>query len=249
MTRRARHQLRCQCCDLLFPAMNRNAKFCSNACRQYDFHQRRRLQPVIAQTELIDDNLPPAWRTAAPEPTPAAALAPFAYDGHQVRVITDAQGEPWFVAADVCRCLAIANSRDALTRLDDDEKGVGSTDTPGGTQSVTTVNEFGLYSLILGSRKPEARAFKRWVTHEVLPAIRKTGRYEAAPAPAAQPQQLPISEGVYVFASTRRRAAEIWWAAIHREVTGTLAARFNPTHRTDAGLPRNVAYTWQPSLL
>lgn len=86
-------------------------------------------------------------------------------------------GEPWFVAADVCRALEIANNRDALTRLEQDEKGVALTDTPGGTQEVTIVNEPGLYGLVLGSRKPEAKAFKRWVTHEVIPSIRKHGMY------------------------------------------------------------------------
>lgn len=89
---------------------------------------------------------------------------------------------PWFVAADVCAALTIGNSRDALDRLDADEKGVGSIDTLGGLQRLATVNESGLYSLILGSRKPEAKPFKRWVTSEVLPAIRKTGAYAAAPA-------------------------------------------------------------------
>lgn len=94
----------------------------------------------------------------------------------QVRAIMK-DGEPWFVAADVCRALEIANNRDALTRLEQDEKGVALTDTPGGTQEVTIVNEPGLYALVLGSRKPEAKAFKRWVTHEVIPSIRKTGAY------------------------------------------------------------------------
>lgn len=88
-------------------------------------------------------------------------------------------GEPWFVAADVCRALDIKNSRDAMTRLDEDEKGVVSTDTPGGEQEMNVVNEPGLYSLVLGSRKPEAKAFKRWITHEVIPSIRRNGGYIA----------------------------------------------------------------------
>lgn len=88
-------------------------------------------------------------------------------------------GEPWFVAADVCRALDIQNSRDAIARLDEDEKGVGSTDTLGGRQEMAIINEPGLYALVLGSRKPEAKAFKRWVTHEVIPSIRRTGGYIA----------------------------------------------------------------------
>lgn len=101
--------------------------------------------------------------------------------GFTVRAVLR-DGEPWFVAADVCAALTIGNSRDAVDRLDDDEKGVGSIDTLGGAQQVTIVNESGLYSLTLGSRKPEAKPFKKWVTSEVLPAIRKTGGYQQ-PAP------------------------------------------------------------------
>lgn len=114
-------------------------------------------------------------------------LVPFEFEGLQVRVITDEQGEPWFVAADVCSVLGIGNPRQAMSRLDDDEKGVISTDTPGGEQVMTTVNEPGLYNLVLGSRKPEARRFKRWVTHQVLPTIRRTGRYAIPGALAALP--------------------------------------------------------------
>lgn len=111
-------------------------------------------------------------------------LAPFDFEGRQVRIVTDAQGEPWFVAADVLSTISL--DRKALERLDDDEKGVNSIHTPGGIQEMTTVNEPGLYALVLGSRKAEAKRFKRWVTHEVLPAIRKTGSY-AVPAMAALP--------------------------------------------------------------
>ena len=87
-------------------------------------------------------------------------------------------GEPWFVAADVCRALEIVNHKDALSRLDEDEKsGVGLTDPHGREQITNVINEPGLYSLILSSRKPEARLFKRWITHEIIPSIRKTGSY------------------------------------------------------------------------
>lgn len=109
--------------------------------------------------------------------TKTPSILPFQYGAAQVRAIRDAHGEPWFVAKDVCNALGIKNSRDAVDRLDDDEKGVVQTDTLGGPQKVTIVNESGLYSLILRSDKPEAKAFKRWITHEVLPAIRKTGGY------------------------------------------------------------------------
>lgn len=86
--------------------------------------------------------------------------------------------KPWFVAKDVCSVLEISNVGNALARLDDDEKtSIRLTDVSMGTPYVAVVNEPGLYSLILRSRKPEAKAFKRWVTHEVLPSICETGMY------------------------------------------------------------------------
>lgn len=88
-----------------------------------------------------------------------------------VRAVT-LEGEPWFVAADVCRALELERTNRALSRLDDDEKGTHSVSTPGGRQMMSIVSESGLYALVLSSRKPEAKAFKRWITHEV---IRKTG--------------------------------------------------------------------------
>lgn len=86
-------------------------------------------------------------------------------------------GEPWFVAKDVCDALGLVNSRKATTTLDDDEKGVSLIVTPSREQLMTIINESGLYNLIFQSRKPEARSFRRWITHEVLPQIRKTGSY------------------------------------------------------------------------
>lgn len=112
-------------------------------------------------------------------------LVPFDFEGRPVRVVTDPQGEPWFVAADVLATIGL--DRKALERLDEDEKGVSSIHTPGGGQEMTTVNEPGLYTLVLGSRKAEAKRFKRWVTHEVLPSIRKTGSYAVPGALASLP--------------------------------------------------------------
>lgn len=94
----------------------------------------------------------------------------------QVRTMT-IDGSPWFVAKDVCECLGITKHRDAVSRLDGDERGSVEVDTLGGTQQMAAVNEYGLYSLVLSSRKPSAKAFKRWITHEVIPAIRKHGAY------------------------------------------------------------------------
>lgn len=88
----------------------------------------------------------------------------------------------FFVAKDVCRALALSNPRSSLALLEDDEKGVHTVDTPGGEQEMTVVTEPGFYRLVLKSRKPEAKAFQRWVTHEVLPALRREGGYMAARA-------------------------------------------------------------------
>lgn len=96
-----------------------------------------------------------------------------------VRAVT-LEGEPWFVAADVCRALGIGNSSDAVKRLDDDEHALVSIEgLSRGNDKANIINEPGLYGLVLASRKPEAKAFKRWITHEVIPAIRKTGGYIA----------------------------------------------------------------------
>lgn len=130
--------------------------------------------------------------------TGAAAPAVFHFNALPVTVITK-DGEPWFIASEVCAALEINNSRMAIRRLDDDEKGVSKTDTPGGEQEVSIINEPGLYRLIGRSNKPAAKAFNRWVCHEVLPAIRKTGAYIAReamrPALTAE-QQREISDAV-----------------------------------------------------
>ena len=95
----------------------------------------------------------------------------------QIRTTVDG-GDPLFVAADVCKALDIGNPAQAVSRLDEDEKAVIiSNDTAGRPNHFLSVTESGLYSLVLGSRKPEAKAFKRWITHEVIPTIRKTGGY------------------------------------------------------------------------
>ncbi|TFD51996.1 hypothetical protein E3T46_07865 [Cryobacterium sp. Hh11] len=109
------------------------------------------------------------------------ALDIFTYSGQQVRTVT-IDSEPWFVATDVAAILDLGNVHSSLALLDDDERGLHSVETASSTQAAAVVSESGLYSLILRSRKAEAKAFKRWLTHEVLPAIRKTGMYSTAPA-------------------------------------------------------------------
>lgn len=117
-------------------------------------------------------NLPAAIADALP-------FRPFDFEGGAFRVAMRGD-EPRFVLADIARALEIGNPADAARRLDNDEKGIDSIATPGGLQEALTVNESGLYSLVMTSRKPAAKRFKRWVTSEVLPSIRRTGGYVIA---------------------------------------------------------------------
>ena len=107
-------------------------------------------------------------------------LAVFSFGNQEIRTVTDEHGEIWFVANDVCGALELANPRKAMAdHVDPDDVTQSDTLTPGGLQKLNHVNESGLYALIFGSRKEAAKRFKRWVTSEVLPAIRKTGQYTA----------------------------------------------------------------------
>lgn len=122
----------------------------------------------------------------------------------KIRAI-EKDGEPWFVAADVCRALEIADTWNALQRLDDDEKDTCLISTPGGIQEMSIANEPGLYSLVLGSRKPEAKSFKRWITHEVIPSIRKTGTYSVR---QTDPTKQSLAEAK--LRNSRAREASVW---------------------------------------
>lgn len=119
------------------------------------------------------------------EEAPEGSVQTFQFADFTVRVVTIG-GEPWFVAVDVALILGYRNSPDATRLLDEDEKGTQIVRTPGGAQELAIINESGLYSLILRSRKDEARPFRKWVTAEVLPAIRRTGTYTLT-QPAALP--------------------------------------------------------------
>lgn len=112
------------------------------------------------------------------------------------------EGDPWFVAVDVCAALGISDARKSVGLLDEDERNtVPVTDSLGREQQTFIVNEPGLYSLILRSRKPEAKAFKRWVTHDVLPTIRKTGRYDATAATRALPAGPDLEQQARIIAT------------------------------------------------
>ena len=105
-------------------------------------------------------------------------------------------GEPWAAAIDVAKALGYKEPQKAIrTHVDPEDKGVSKMDTPGGNQDVVIINESGLYSLILSSKLPNAKRFKRWVTSEVLPAIRKTGTYGSKPEPPVfEPKRTSVGE-------------------------------------------------------
>ena len=109
-------------------------------------------------------------------------LAVFSFGNHEIRTVSDEHGEVWFVANDLCAALELVNPSKALAdHVDAEDITRSETLTPGGLQKLNHVNESGLYALIFGSRKESAKRFKRWVTSEVLPAIRKNGYYAAKP--------------------------------------------------------------------
>lgn len=126
-----------------------------------------------------------------------SALQKFTYAGQDVRTV-DVDGDPWFVAADVARVLGYSATAALTRRLDDDDRGVRDLHTPGGQQSMAVISEPGLFAAILGSQVAGAKAFKRWVTHEVLPVLRKTGSFGGSPT-----HQLPQS-----FADALRQLAD-----------------------------------------
>ncbi len=173
----------------------------------------------------------------------------FEYEGNGVRV-AGTPDEPLFVAADVCRVLGISQTATAMQRIDDDERGVALINTPGGVQEMACVNESGLYSLILGSRKPEAKAFKRWVTHEVLPSIRKTGRYSVNMSPAehllAQAQALVEQERRQAALESRTEAIEDRMTTVEaRQAQG--APTSSASWRTSTSRVCGSTCGWPPS--
>lgn len=113
-------------------------------------------------------------------------ITPFSYEDHEVRVL-DVNGEPWFVLADLCKVLGVRNSRMAATRLDEADVRQADISSSGQRRAMTIITESGMYDLVVRSDSPAAKPFQRWVTHEVLPAIRRTGAYATMPS-VPQPQ-------------------------------------------------------------
>lgn len=147
----------------------------------------------------------------------------FDFEDNAVRVV-DIDGEPWFVAADVARVLDFRDAFNATRVLDDDEKGTHNVSTPSGDQEMTMINESGLYHLVLVSRKPEAKKFRKWVTAEVLPSIRKTGMYVA---PDAEAQAADEVRGNDRFGELPDRTFQQWINLVRetRLLFGRAAAR------------------------
>ena len=136
------------------------------------------------------------------------ALLSYQFNEEPVRIVMIA-GDPWFVANDIARVLGYREAHDICRNLEDDEKGVTTSDTLGGRQEMNIISESGLYAAVLKSRREEAKRFRKWVTSEVLPSLRRTGRYqmhelEAPPVQALDLDPVRLSAGVSVIREARR---------------------------------------------
>ncbi|MBC69732.1 MULTISPECIES: Bro-N domain-containing protein [Acinetobacter] len=158
------------------------------------------------------------------------------HNDYNVRII-DINGEFWFVATDVANALDYRDAGNMVRNLDDDERGTHNMSTPSGDQNLSIINESGLYSAILKSRKPEAKKFKKWVTSEVLPAIRKTGKYEAPK---------PIEKRDYINNSDMLNIKRLIWACTHHISHGE-AFKFGIWHslRKVTGVPSPAKFEVQ----
>lgn len=150
-------------------------------------------------------------------------LTAYGFHGQSVRVITDEHGDPWFVAADVARILGYRDANALVRRVDEEDRGTRILSTPGGDQTVTVVTEPGLYIGVLGSTVPRARAFKRWVTHELLPEVRRTGSYSL-------PKDYPSALRALAAEAEARAALE---AKVHADAPKVLFADAVATSSTD----------------
>ncbi len=150
--------------------------------------------------------------------TTAAHVVPFYFESHEVRTVT-VDGTPWFVAKDVCDILGYVTVTDPLRKIPAKHKGVAPTDTLGGVQKMSVIDEPGLYRLILRSDKPQAEPFMEWVTAEVLPAIRRTGTYRQ---PGTKLPDRP--ETLLIVAREFRAAVRMARAAGLRDAGAVLAA-------------------------
>ncbi|MEY3867529.1 MAG: Paenibacillus phage HB10c2 [Cyanobacteriota bacterium] len=136
------------------------------------------------------------------------------FNSKQVRAVK-IDGEHWFVAKDLCQILEISKHRDAISRLDDDERGSFKMDTPGGKQEMAIVSESGMYALVLSSRKPEAKVFRKWVTSELLPTLRKTGSYNLTIKPkSSQPVLGAYIDRVHSMVENSKNIPQGYWCVL-----------------------------------
>lgn len=163
--------------------------------------------------------------------TGASAPAIFTFHTSAVRVIV-LDGEPWFVAGDIAETLGYKNTTDMVRMLDEDEKGMHIVRTLGGDQEATIVSESGMYACVLKSRKPEAKPFRKWVTAEVLPAIRKTGRYEPQPYSVRPTDKLTKEE-----ADTLRRMLREGFEKLPKDKQASAAIRGWSKLKAHFGVP------------
>lgn len=161
-------------------------------------------------------------------------ITPFNYNGHTLSTITDPHGEIWFVAKEVCAVLEIQNVTQAVANLDEDERSMFNIGRQG---NVNIINESGLYSLTLNSRKPEAKQFKKWVTSEVLPAIRKTGKY------VTHEQAAPTTPPIKLKFDMSLQLAQVAMSELNLAPSGRLGLLQNieKSYNLPAVLPRYAA--------
>lgn len=151
----------------------------------------------------------------------------FDYNGTPLRTV-EKDGELWWVLKDVCEVIGIAKHTNVAARLEDDEKGACVMGTPSGQQSMIIINEPGLYNVILRSDKPEAKDFKRWVTHEVLPSIRRHGSYALAPTQPMTPAQLLAAQAQLLVDMERRDEMQGQTRALEAKVDTAMKAFSRP---------------------
>lgn len=178
----------------------------------------------------------------------ASKIVPFLFEGEGLIRVVELNSHAWFVAADVCRALEVKNTTQALQALDEDEKGLCSTYTPGGLQDLLTVSEGGLYTLILRSRQATTpgtvqHRFRKWVTGEVLPAIRKTGHYAGA-APAedddaglVEPEDMRLKKVNTAIRAFGARAGAQLWVKLGLDWVPAMAAALAQSDLLDATNP------------
>lgn len=192
--------------------------------------------------------------------TAVSSVIPFSFGAQQVRTLL-VDGEPWFVATDISTALQYRDSFNMCRNLDDDEKGTQIVSTLGGAQEMLAINESGLYSAILRSRKSEAKRFKKWVTAEVLPAIRKYGRYDDQQGHLTTLIGQTIGpDGFHMLgaivkgkvtslpAPIQRRATAKIWSQVHAAF-GVRSAADIPAHQLDSARNFVAAYVIEGELL